>query len=127
MPNASVTAAAWLLALVFTVAAVTKMWDPRGTRRTLGNFGLPRPRLLARLLPVAEAATALLLIVDPRVGGQAAVALLVAFTTLIVGRLLAGHHEACGCFGYWSKQPLSWRDLARNGALIALGAVAALG
>ncbi|HAQ22615.1 MAG TPA: methylamine utilization protein MauD, partial [Acidimicrobiaceae bacterium] len=51
----------------------------------------------------------------------------VAFTTLIVGRLLAGHREACGCFGNWSKRPLSWRDLARNGTLIALGAVAALG
>jgi len=127
MPDPLVTASAWLLAAVFTVAAVAKLRDPLGTRRTLGDFGLPFPRLLARVLPGTEAATALLLVVDPRVGGQCAVALLVAFTTLIAGRLLAGHRDACGCFGTWAKRPLSWRDLVRNGALVALGVVAALG
>jgi len=126
VPDALVTTAAWMLAVVFAVAAFTKLRDPLGTRRTLGDFGLPNPRLLARVLPVTEATTALLLAVDPRVGGQCAVALLAAFTTLIVGRLLAGHRETCGCFGTWSKRPLSWRDVARNGVLIALGVVAAL-
>ena len=127
MPDPLVVLAAWLLACVFAVAAAVKLRDPLGTRRTLGDFGLPNPRLLARVLPATEATTALLLVVDPRVGGQCAVALLVAFTTLIVGRLMAGHRNACGCFGTWSKRPLSWRDLARNGVLVALGAVAALG
>ncbi len=127
MPDPLVVLAAWLLACVFAVAAAVKLRDPLGTRRTLGDFGLPNPRLLARVLPVTEATTALLLVVDPRVGGQCAVALLVAFTTLIVGRLMAGHRNACGCFGTWSKRPLSWRDLARNGILVALGVVAALG
>jgi len=127
MPDVLVDICAWLLAVVFAVAAVVKLWDPLGSRRTLGDFGLPNPRLLARVLPVTEAATALLLVVDPRVGGQCAVALLVAFTTLIAGRLLAGHRDACGCFGTWSKRPLSWRDLARNGVLVTMGVVAALG
>lgn len=127
MPDPLVTTSAWLLAVVFAVAAVTKLRDPLDTRRSLGDFGLPNPRLLARVLPGTEAATALLLAVDPRVGGQCAVALLVAFTTLIAGRLLAGHRDACGCFGTWSKRPLSWRDLARNGGLVTLGVVAALG
>jgi len=127
VPDALVDIAACLLAAVFAVAAAAKLRDPLGTRRTLGEFGLPNPRLLARVLPATEAATALLLVVDPRVGGQCAVALLVAFTTLIVGRLLAGHRDACGCFGTWSKRPLSWRDLARNGALVTLGVIAALG
>ena len=127
MPGATVTIAAWLLAAVFAIAAATKFRDPLGTRRSLGDFGLPNPRLLARILPTTEAATALLLIVDPRLGGQCAVALLVAFTTLIVGRLMAGHHDACGCFGTWSQRPLSWRDLARNGSLIALSVITALG
>jgi len=127
MPDVLVDICAWLLAVVFAVAAVVKLRDPLGSRRTLGDFGLPNPRLLARVLPVTEAATALLLVVDPRVGGQCAVALLVAFTTLIAGRLLAGHRDACGCFGTWSKRPLSWRDLARNGVLVTMGVVAALG
>lgn len=127
MPHALVAASAWFLGGVFTVAAVAKLRDPLGTRRTMGSFGLPRPRLLARVLPATEAATALLLVVDPRMGGQCAVALLVAFTTLIVGRLMAGHRDACGCFGAWSQRPLSWRDLTRNGVLIALGVIPALG
>jgi len=127
VPAFLVTTTAWLLAGVFVAAAATKLRDPLGTRRTLGEFGLPRPRLLSRVLPATEAATALLLIVDPRVGGQCAVALLVAFTTLIAGRLATGHRDPCGCFGTWSRRPLSWRDLARNTALVALGVVAALG
>ena len=126
MPDALVTASAWILTGVFAVAAMVKLRDPLGTRRTMGDFGLPRPHLLARVLPATETATALLLVVDPQVGGQCAVALLVAFTTLIVGRLMAGHRDACGCFGTWSQRPLSWRDLARNGLLIALGVIAAL-
>ncbi|MED5394671.1 MAG: MauE/DoxX family redox-associated membrane protein [Actinomycetota bacterium] len=127
MPDAAVTTAAWLLTAVFAIAATTKLRDPLGTRRSLGDFGLPNPRLLAQILPATEVATALLLVVDPRLGGQCAVALLVAFTTLIVGRLVAGHRDACGCFGTWSQRPLSWRDLARNGLLIALSVIAALG
>ncbi|MED6328367.1 MAG: MauE/DoxX family redox-associated membrane protein [Actinomycetota bacterium] len=127
MPEPLVTVAAWLLAVVFVLASVAKLRDPRGTRRTLGNFGLPNPPLLARVIPGTEAATGLLLVVDHRVGGQCAVALLVAFTTLIVGRLLSGHHDACGCFGTWSKRPLSWRDLVRNSILVVLGVIAALG
>tara|TARA_B110000014_G_scaffold76865_1_gene52598 strand:+ start:383 stop:766 length:384 start_codon:yes stop_codon:yes gene_type:complete len=126
MPDTLTTVCAWLLAGVFVTAAATKFRDPLGTRRTLKDFGLPRPRLLSRLLPATEAATALLLVVDPRVGGQCAVALLVAFTTLIAGRLVAGQRHACGCFGTWSQRSLSWRDLARNTALVALGVVAAL-
>ena len=127
MPDATVTAAAWLLAAVFAIAATAKLQDPLSTRRSLSDFGLPNPRLLARILPATEVATALLLVVEPRLGGQCAVALLVAFTTLIVGRLMTGHHDACGCFGTWSRRPLSWRDLARNGLLIALSVIAALG
>ncbi len=127
MPDAAVTTAAWLLAAVFAIAATTKFRDPLGTRRSLGDFGLPNPRLLARILPATEVATALLLVVDPRLGGQCAVALLVAFTTLIVGRLMAGHRDACGCFGTWFQRPLSWRDLTRNGLLITLSVIAALG
>ena len=127
MPDATVTTAAWLLAAVFAISATAKLQDPLGTRRSLSDFGLPNPRLLARILPATEVATALLLVVEPRLGGQCAVALLAAFTTLIVGRLMAGHHDACGCFGTWSRRPLSWRDLARNGLLIALSVIAALG
>ena len=127
MPDTVVAASAWLLAVVFAVAATAKLRNKREAQRTLADFGLPNPSLLARVLPATEVATAILLVVDPRVGGQCAVALLAAFTTLIAGRLLAGHREACGCFGGWSQRPLSWRSLVRNIGLIALGVIAALG
>lgn len=119
--------AAAVLAIVFVVAAGAKLRDPLATRSTLVGFGLPGPRLLAVVLPVTEGATALLLLVNPRTGGPCAVALLAAFTTLITGRLLAGHHDACGCFGAWSSRPLSWRDIARNLILIGLGVTSTLG
>jgi|TARA_B100002003_G_C14006003_1_gene485526 uncharacterized membrane protein YphA (DoxX/SURF4 family) len=119
--------AAAVLAVVFVIAAASKLRDPVATRRTMQGFGLPNPRLLAVVLPVTEGATALLLLVDPRTGGPCAVALLAAFTTLIAGRLMAGHHDACGCFGAWSSRPLSWKDIARNLVLIGLGVASTLG
>ena len=126
MPSPA-TISATMLAVIFVVAAVAKFRDPAATRRSMSDFGLPNAGLLAVAVPGTEMATAGLLVVDPRTGGPCAVALLVAFTTLIAGRLLAGHRESCGCFGIWRVQPLSWRDLVRNASLIALGVAAAFG
>ena len=127
VPGSLAAVAAAVLAGTFTVAAILKFRDPAATRQTLANFGLPNPRLLAVAVPVTELTTALLLVVDRRTGGPCAVALLVAFTTLIAGRLGAGRRDSCGCFGTWSARPLSWRDLVRNGILTALGVLTALG
>ncbi len=127
MPGSLAAVASFVLAGTFAIAAILKFRDPTATRRSMANFGLPSPRLLAVAVPVTELATALLLVVDRRTGGPCAVALLVAFTTLIVGRLVAGRRDSCGCFGTWSSRPLSWRDLVRNGVLTALGVLAALG
>ena len=114
------------LAVVFAVASITKLRDPAGTRRSLSTMGLPAPRVLAIAIPVVEILTGLLLVIDPRTGGPCAVALLVAFSTLIAGRLLAGQRQGCGCFGTWTTGDLSWRDLARNTALAAAAVVATL-
>ena len=127
MPDTLATVAAILLAGTFLIAASLKLVNPAATRRSMQEFGLPRPHVVAVAVPVTELATAALLLVDPPTGGPCAVALLVAFTTLIAGRLLAGHRDSCGCFGTWSSRPLSWRDLARNGSLTVLGVIAALG
>ena len=118
--------AGMILAVVFTVASVAKFRDPIGTQRSLNQMGLPVPHLLAVGVPLVEVLTAILLIADPRTGGPCAVALLVAFSTLVAGRLLAGQREGCGCFGSWSTGNLSWQTLARNAVLIAVGVVATL-
>ena len=127
MPDTLATVAAILLAGTFLIAASLKLVNPVATRRSMHDFGLPRPHVMAVAIPATELATAVLLLVDPLTGGPCAVALLVAFTTLIAQRLLTDHRDSCGCFGTWSSRPLSWRDLARNGSLTALGVIAALG
>lgn len=53
--------------------------------------------------------------------------LLVAFTVLLVARLLEGRHPPCACFGPWSSRPISWRSVARNVVLVALALTAAVG
>ena len=113
--------------MVFVVAGIAKLRSPDNTRRALGALGLPRPDVLGVAVPVVELATALLLVLDPVTGGVSAVALLAAFTTLLVGRLRAGRTEGCGCFGAWSTRTLSWRDVVRNLALMGIGCVAVLG
>lgn len=50
----------------------------------------------------------------------AAVALLAAFTLVVVQRLRAHDPEPCGCFGELSRRPVSTRTLVRNLALLAL-------
>ena len=123
MPNIP----ALLLAIVFLAAGVNKLRNPLDTRRSLRDFGLPAPRQLSVALPAVELLTAFLLLINPATGGPCAVALLVAFTVLLVSRLRAGLTEGCGCFGAWSTRPLSWRDVARNLILIAFGVTATLG
>lgn len=123
VPNIS----ALLLAIVFLVAGVNKLRRPLDTRRSLRDFGLPAPRQLSIALPLVELLTAFLLIINPATEGPCAVALLSAFTVLLIGRLRAGLTQGCGCFGAWSTRPLSWRDVARNLILIAFGVTATLG
>lgn len=50
--------------------------------------------------------------------------LLVVFTGLLVKRMMQGQRPPCACFGSWSAQPLGWRHLARNAALLAAAVVA---
>ena len=57
MPSPAAVAAA-LLAIIFVVAAAAKFRDPVATRRSMSDFGLPGPRLLAVAVPVTEVATA---------------------------------------------------------------------
>ena len=46
--------AAAVLAIMFMIAAGSKLRDPSATRKNLRNFGLPNPRLLAVVLRSEE-------------------------------------------------------------------------
>ena len=119
--------AGYILGGVFLGAGLSKLRSPLETRRSLRDLGFPFPKETSIILPLVELLTAILLIVDPATGGPCAVALLVAFTVLILSRLVNGNTSGCGCFGAWSTRPLSYWDVARNTVFIVLGAIATLG
>lgn len=89
--------------------------------------GLGVPAVTIPLVPGIEIALGALLCVqlDRPVPALMAVAMLVVFSGLLSLRLAQGRRPPCACFGSWSAEPLSWRHLARNAALIALAVIAA--
>lgn len=118
-------AASLALGAVFAVAAVTKLAAPTWTADAVA---LGVPRWLARPVPVVELALAAFLVagIARPVPAWGAVALLVTFSALVARALHRGRRPVCACFGRWSARPISAWTLARNGALLALGVVAAL-
>lgn len=112
-----------VLALVFAVSGAAKLMDARGTRRAMRDFGVPVSiaPVAAGALPVVEIASAALLL--PRAtawwAAVAAIALLLAFTTVVAWQLARGRRPDCHCFGSLSGGPIGARTLARNGLLLA--------
>src|SRR6202011_1553227 len=64
------------------------------------------------------------LLVRPDVGGALALAALAAFTLVVVRGVLRGVTAGCGCFGSRRVEPVTPLDVARNGLLAALAAIA---
>lgn len=115
-----------VMAAVFAVAAIAKIAGYSSSQRSLEEFGV-RPELskvLATVLPVAELAVAVLLLV-PRVatiGALAALALVCAFTTVILYNLILGRRPECNCFGQIHSSRIGSATLIRN-ALLAIAAM----
>lgn len=119
--------AALALAVVFVVAAGAKTRSPRATAEELAELRLRFPTALARLLPAVELVVAVALIASPPWGGVLAFAVLAAFTAVLAGVVRSGRSVSCRCFGGLSTKPISRWSLARNGLLLAVAAVAAVG
>ncbi|WP_415829685.1 MauE/DoxX family redox-associated membrane protein, partial [Corallococcus exiguus] len=120
-----------MLAMVFALAALGKA---RGRKpfedfiQTLKSFGLPRALAgapLAATLILAEAASALLLLVGMGAGYVLALLLLVGFTLGIAWVIRRGKKVACRCFGA-SNAPVSAAHLVRNGLLLTITVVGAV-
>lgn len=111
-------AARVILALVFVVAGVAKLADQPGSRRALGEFGVPALLAgpLGLILPLVELAVALALLVAATawVGAIAALALLLLFAVGIGVSLARGRRPACHCFGQLSAGPTGWPTLIRD-------------
>src|SRR5690348_236157 len=108
------------------MAGIAKLADPAGAQKAIAEFGLPAALApaLAIAVPSVELATAAFLLPATTAwwGALAALALLLAFGAGIVANLAQGHKPNCHCFGQLQSEPVSWRTLVRNGALMMLAA-----
>jgi peroxiredoxin len=113
------------LAIVFGAAGAAKLLDLQASRDTTSAFGVPEraARVSGTLLPFAELATALALLLQPtaRWAAVAAAALLVLFSGGVGFALAQGRTPNCNCFGQVSSEQISWRTLVRN-AVFAVAA-----
>lgn len=119
-------AAALLLAAVFGWAGLAKFRARAQTERTFRAFGLAAPRALAVGVPAVELGLAFGLVLVPGWAGIAALAVLTAFTTILVRAMRAGVDVGCGCFGTARREPVSFVELVRNGLLAVAAVTAAL-
>lgn len=120
-------ALAWLLAGLLIWTGAVKLHRRSDTASSFADLGLPFARALAWIIPIAELATALLLVVATRAGGVAALLLLVAFTAFLARRLRGGATVSCGCFGSAHAAPLTSAALVRNGLLATAALLVAAG
>jgi peroxiredoxin/uncharacterized membrane protein YphA (DoxX/SURF4 family) len=113
-----------LLALVFVVAGVAKLADPKGSRQAMIEFGVPAALAapLGILLPLAELAVAVALIPASTAwwGAVGALVLLLLFVVGIGNSLAQGRKPDCHCFGQLHSAPAGGKTLARNAALAAV-------
>jgi len=120
-----------VLALVFVFAGSGKLLDQLRTRRALIDLGTPEPAapLLARILPVAELATGILLLVPSTrwFGGTLSLSLLAAFLTAMVNAYRKGATADCNCFGRATRSGVGVAALIRNVFLMTLSLVALSG
>src|SRR5689334_19470291 len=107
-----------ILAIVFGLAAITKLADRAGSSKAMEDFGLPRAmvRPLRVLLPLAELLVTFALLAPQSgwSGGVGAAVLLALFSAGIVFNLARGRKPDCHCFGQLHSEPVGWATLRRN-------------
>ncbi|MBA2520500.1 MAG: redoxin domain-containing protein [Chloroflexia bacterium] len=113
-----------VLAAVFLVSGLAKLFDLAGSQKAMRDFGLPEPvaRIAGLGLPVAELLVAVLLLptVTAPWAGWGAVVLLAAFIAGISYNLARGNTPDCHCFGQLQSEPIGPATLIRNGVLVAI-------
>jgi peroxiredoxin/uncharacterized membrane protein YphA (DoxX/SURF4 family) len=114
-----------ILAAVFAVSGVAKLFDLAGSRDAVSNFGVLKrlAGIVGTLLPAVELVVAGALLV-PALAWQASIAagvLLLIFTAGIALQLSRGNAPDCHCFGQIHATPISRWTLLRNAVLLAIG------
>jgi thiol-disulfide isomerase/thioredoxin/uncharacterized membrane protein YphA (DoxX/SURF4 family) len=119
-------AARLVLAAVFLVAGFGKLFDLKGSRQAMRDFGLPANLAapFGLLLPLAEITVglALLPVAAAWYGAVGALTLLLLFVAGIGYNVARGRTPDCHCFGQLHSEPAGWSTLARNGLLALIAA-----
>ncbi|MFM9905440.1 MAG: MauE/DoxX family redox-associated membrane protein [Pyrinomonadaceae bacterium] len=106
------------LAAVFGVAGIAKLFDPAGSEKALGDFGVPRTlaRPMVYVLPAFELAIAiaLLFVQSSWFGAFGATALFVIFTGGMLYQMVKGNAPDCHCFGQLHSEPVGIGSIVRN-------------
>ena len=120
------------LAIVLLAGAWQKLRDPVVFEAAIENYGLlpaGGAAVLARVLPLVEAAAGVLILLAETApyGALLAVVLLAVVSAAVAINLWRGRSEIdCGCGGL-SQQTLSWGLVLRNGILAAAALLAGQG
>ncbi|HET9443342.1 MAG TPA: MauE/DoxX family redox-associated membrane protein [Acidimicrobiales bacterium] len=119
-------AAALVLGAVLAWAAAGKARRRAATASSFRGLRLPAPGGLAVAVPAVEAALAVALVLAPAVASWPTLALLLAFSAVVLRAVLAGEQVPCNCFGSGGAgdSPVSSLDLVRNAGLAALAVLA---
>lgn len=117
--------AAVVLSLIMVFAAQSKLRSHAATSQGFRHLGLPQPSLVAWLVPLAELAIAIALILTPGWGGVGAFVMLIGFTTFLVSVVRSGAQVSCGCFGSTNNEPISATEIGRNLILLVLAGTSA--
>lgn len=121
------TVASVVLGATFLVSGASKI--AAGAAWPEQARGLGAPNVVVPVLPWAEIVIGAVLITQVgRVpAAVAALILLLAFTGLVVFRLMQGRRPPCSCFGTWSAKPIGPWTVARNIVFIALALLSMAG
>ena len=116
-----------IIGAIFIFSSTQKLIDRRGWVTQAAQLGVPQS--IASLVAPLEGLVGVVLIAQtwPAVALIASLALLVAFTMLLVSLLVRGMHPPCACFGAARARPISWWTVMRNALFIALNLIALLG
>lgn len=114
------------LGLVFVVAGVLKMGDPRGFARVIAGYGLlPNgfSGLAALALPWLEVLAGAALVLDIRAGLSSVAGMLAGFMAVLAYGLHMGLDVDCGCFAPTDHEATAYHGmteaLARDAAMLA--------
>jgi peroxiredoxin/uncharacterized membrane protein YphA (DoxX/SURF4 family) len=124
--DALLLAARLILAAVFVVSGVSKLFDLSGSQSAMRSFGVPErfTRAGGIALPIAEIVIAVLLIpaATAQWGALLALILLAVFVAGISYSLSRGRKFDCHCFGQLTTSEIGPSTLVRNAALAVLAA-----